>query len=99
METHPGEGVMKKKFPNSMKPSHRWVHGEFWNLRRQHNQEGKKENPQNMCLTASTCGEVAHVMVSASSKWGLGSEARAASLVFRVRIGLECPEDNLRELM
>ena len=42
METHPGEGVMKKKFPNSMKPSHRWVHGEFWNLRRQHNQEERE---------------------------------------------------------
>ena len=59
----------------------------------------EKENPQNMCLTANTCGEAAHVMVSASSKWGLGSEAWAVSLFFRVRIGLQCPEDNLRELM
>ena len=42
METHPREEeVVKKKFPNSMKPIHRWVHGEFWNLRGQHNQEGK----------------------------------------------------------
>ena len=43
METHPGEGVMKEeKFPNTRKSSHRWVCGEFWKLREQHNQEGKK---------------------------------------------------------
>ena len=47
METHPGEGVMKEeKFPNSRKPSHRHVCGEFWNLKGQHNQEEKKKkNP------------------------------------------------------
>ena len=33
METLPGEGVMKEKFPHSRKPSHRHVCGEFWNLR------------------------------------------------------------------
>ena len=32
---------------------------------------------------------------SATSKWGLGREARAALL--RVRTGPECPEGNLRE--
>ena len=33
---HPGEGVVKKeKFPNSRKPSHWWVWGSGWNLRRQ----------------------------------------------------------------
>ena len=41
-ETHPGEGVVKEeKFPNSRKPSHWWVCGEFWNLRGQHNREGE----------------------------------------------------------
>ena len=35
----------------------------------------------------------------ATSKWGLGREAWAASSVLRVRTGPECPEDNLRELM
>ena len=51
METHPGEGVMKEeKFPNSRKPSHRHVCGEFWNLKGQHNQEEKKKKtPQTMC--------------------------------------------------
>ena len=42
METHPGEGVVKK-FPYSKKPSHRRVCGEFWNLRGQHNREEKKK--------------------------------------------------------
>ena len=42
MEIRPGEGVVKK-FPNTMKPSHQQVCGEFWNLREQHNQEGKKK--------------------------------------------------------
>ena len=44
METHPGKGVLKEeKFPNTRKPSHQWVCGEFWNLRGQHNREGKKK--------------------------------------------------------
>ena len=42
METHPREGVVKEeKFPNTGKPSHQRVFGEFWNLRGQHNQEEK----------------------------------------------------------
>ena len=42
METCPGEGIMKEeKFPRSRKLSHRWVCGEFWNLRKQHNREEK----------------------------------------------------------
>ena len=45
METHPGEGVMKEeKVPNTRKPSHQWVCGEFWNLRGQHNGEEKINN-------------------------------------------------------
>ena len=48
MESYPGEGVLKEeKFPHSRKPSHRWVCGEFWNLRRQQNQEEKKNNNNN----------------------------------------------------
>ena len=39
------------------------------------------------------------MFVSASSKWGLGTEARAASLILRIRTEQECPEDNLRGLM
>ena len=42
METYPGEGVVKEeKFPNTRKPSHPWVCGEFWDLRGQHNWEEK----------------------------------------------------------
>ena len=35
------EGVIKEKFPNTRKPSHWQVCGEFWNLRGQHNREEK----------------------------------------------------------
>ena len=40
--------------------------------------------------------EAVQMPVSATSKRGLGREARAALL--RVRTGPECPEGNLREL-
>ena len=59
METCPGEGVLKKKFPNSRKPSHRQVCGEFWNLRGQRKLE-KTTTTQNMHLTTTASGEVAH---------------------------------------
>ena len=39
------------------------------------------------------------MFVSTTSELGLDREVWAASLVLRVRTGLECPEDNLRELM
>ena len=85
METCPGEGVMKEeKFPNSRKPSHRWVCGEFWNLRGQHNWEGKKKNkqksPQNMCLTTTPSGEVAQMLASAISEQGLDRAGMVACL-------------------
>ena len=52
METHPEEGVLKEeKFPDTRKPSHRWVCGEFWNLRGQHNREKKKKMKQNRIHT------------------------------------------------
>ena len=45
METHPRQGVVKEeKFPNTRKPSHWWVCGEFWSLRGQDNWEGKKSH-------------------------------------------------------
>ena len=106
METRPREGVMKEKFPNTRKPSHWQVCGEFWNLRGQHNWEEIKinvfiykinfKNPQSMHLTTTPSREVAQMLVSATSEWELNREARAALL--RVRTGPECPEDNLREL-
>ena len=50
-----------------------------------------------MSLTATPSGEVAQMLTSAISKWGLSREVQAALL--KVRTGPECPEDNLRELM
>ena len=72
---------MKEKFPNSRKSSHRWVCGEFWNLRGQHNWEGEKKNKlQSTRLTATPSKEVAQMLTSATSEQGLHKEARAASL-------------------
>ena len=44
----------------------------------------------------SSSREAAQRPAPATSKWGLGREARAALL--RVRTGPECPKHNLREL-
>ena len=45
---------------------------------------------------ATPSGEVAQMLTSTTSKWGLNREAWAALL--RVRTGPECPNGNLREL-
>ena len=95
METHPGEGVIKEKFPNTRKPSYRWVCGEFWNLRG-HITGRKKQNPQITRLTAAPSGEVAQRLVFTTSKPGLNREVWTALL--RVSTRPECPEGNLREL-
>ena len=90
-ETHSGKGVMKEKFPNTRKPSHQQVCGEFWYLRGQHNQEGKKKNsPKNTCLNhnaqqkSSPDGRVCHQQV--------GIEQGGADCMLRVRTRPECPE-------
>ena len=71
MEICPREGVMKEeKFPNIRKLSHRWVFGEFWDLRGQHNWEKKKKNPQITCLPTTPSGEVAQTLASTSSSGG-----------------------------
>ena len=73
---------MKEKFPNSRKPSHEWVCGEFWNLRGQSNweEEKKKKKPQNMHLTLTSSGEVAQTLTSATSRWGQDRETQVACL-------------------
>ena len=43
METPSQEGVVKEKFPNTRKPFHWPVYGEFWNLRRQQNNRKKNK--------------------------------------------------------
>ena len=49
-----------------------------------------------MCLTATPRREVAQMLASTTSKWGLNREAQAALLWVRTRP--ECPKGNLREL-
>ena len=85
METSPGEGVVnEEKFPNTSKPSYQRVCREFWNLRGQHNQEGKKKKntktPQIMCLTTTPSGEVAQMLTSTSSEQGLNRKGQDACL-------------------
>ena len=58
METHPGEGVMKK-FPHNRKPFHRRVCMELWNLRGRHNWEKNKQINTEYTLTAANSGEAA----------------------------------------
>ena len=95
---HPGEGVVKEKFPHNRKPSHMPVCGEFWNLRGQPNWKGEKKKkpteymPNGNYMRRWRSGTDA----SATSEWGLCREAQAPSLVLRVRTGPECPEDNMR---
>ena len=49
-----------------------------------------------MCPTVTLRREAAQTPASATSKWGLGREARAALL--KLKTGPECPEGNLSEL-
>ena len=58
----------------------------------------KKKQKQNTRLTATASGEVAQMLVLATSEQGLDREARPAQSMLRVRTRPECPEDNLREL-
>ena len=51
-----------------------------------------------MHLSATANREVAQTLAFTISEWVFDSEARTASSVFKVRTGLECHEDNLREL-
>ena len=99
-ETRPGEGVVKEeKFPNTRKPSHWQVCGEFWNLRGQHNQEErKKKNPQFTHLTTTPSREVASPDARVCQQW-VGAEQGGMGCMLRIRNRPECPEDNLRELM
>ena len=96
METHPGEGVMKEKYPNTRKPSHRWVCGEFWKLRGQHNLEQKKKKitdyPPNHNSQRSSSPD------APVCQQRMGAEQGGPGYMFRARTGPECPEDNLREL-
>ena len=77
-ESRPREGVMKEKFPNSRKPSHWWICGEFWNLKGKNNQEGKKKKkPTEYAPNYNPSGEAAQTLTSTTSEWGLDREAPA----------------------
>ena len=90
--------MKEEKFPNTRKPSHGQVCGEFWDLRAQHNWEENKNKKstdyvpnRNSQWRSSPDTHVCHQQV------GLNREAKGCML--RVRTGPECPEENLRNLM
>ena len=104
METRPQEGVVKEEnFPNTRKPYHSWVCGEFWNLRGQHNQE---ETHTHMRAHTHTYREYAPNLKSQRRSspdarichQRAGAEQGGAGCMRRVRTGPECPADNLRKL-
>jgi len=95
METHPAEEVMKEeKFPNTRKPSHRQVCGEFWNLTGQHNPKEKKNTDyahnRNSQRSSSPDAPIC--------RQRMGAEQGGPGCMLRARTGSECPEVNLREL-
>ena len=71
-ETHPGEGVVKEKFPISRIGNLLTgrISGEFWNLRGHQNWEGKKKKPKTTYPIAIPSGEVAQILVFATREWG-----------------------------
>ena len=71
--------MKEDKFPNSRKPSHQRIFGEFWNLRGKDTWEGKKKKKMS-CLTATLSREVAQTLSSTTSKQGLDREARVVCL-------------------
>ena len=87
----------EEKFPNSRKPSHWQVCGEFCNLRGQHNWEGKKkqyprENAPNHNSQRSSPDTLVCHQWSRNGQGGMGH-------MLMVRTRPECPEDNLSVLM
>ena len=99
METRTGEGIVKEeKFPNSKKPSHQRVCGEFWNLRGQHNWEENTHTHthteytpnHNFQWRSSPDAHIHHQRV--------GAEQGGMGCMLRVNTRPECLEDNLREL-
>ena len=86
--------MKKEKLPHNRKHSHRRVSGELWRVSGElwilsWSITGKKKrNPQNTYLTTTTSGEVAEILASATSEWGLGREALAVSSVLRIDIRL-----------
>ena len=103
MEIHPREGVVKEeKFPNTRKPSHRWVCGEFWNLRGQHNREKTNKQQQQQTPTDYAPKLNSHWRSSSDApvrQKPQGAEQGDAGFMLRVRTVPKCPGDNLREIM
>jgi len=89
---------MKEKFPNTRKPSHNRVCGEFWNLKGQHNEEEKQTNKNPTIYVPKRNSQHRSSLDADICQLRAGAEQVGASCMLRVRTGPECPEDNLRGL-
>ena len=99
MEICPREGVVKEeKFPNTRKPSHGQVCGEFWNLRAQHNWEENK-NKKSTDYVPNCNSQWRSSPDAPVCQQRAGAEQGSTGCMLRVRTRPEGPEDNLRELM
>ena len=86
--------------PNTRKPSHWWVYGEFWNLRGQHNRHGKHTHTHTHTHTPTDYAPKSNFqqISSPDTYQQVGAEQGVWAALLRVRTGPEFPEDNLREL-
>ena len=71
--------MKEEKFPNTRKPSHQLVCGEFWNLRGQHNQEKNKNKKHTENVPNRNCQQRSSPDARISDR-RLEREARAACL-------------------
>ena len=89
---------MKEKFPNTRKPSHQRVCGEFWNLRGEHNWEGEKHTHTHTEYVLNHNSQWRSSPDAHTCHQRAGAEQEGMSCMLRVRTRPECPENNLREL-
>ena len=90
---------MKEKFPNTKKPSHRHVCGEFWNLPTGEGNITEREKKKNPTNYTPNCNSQRRNSPDACIRHQrAGAEQGGAGCMLSVRTGPECPEDNLREM-
>ena len=72
--------MKEEKFPNTRKPSHQQVCGEFWNLPGQHNWEGEKKKNTDYAPSHNSQRRGSPDSESASSEQRLNREVWASYL-------------------
>ena len=90
--------MKEEKFPHTRKPSHRWVCGEFWNLRGQHNREKNNNNKNPRDYMPNHNSQRRSSLDTHICQQRAGAEQEGVGCMLRVRTRPEYPEDNLWEL-